>query len=65
MEEVCEGGLSVVSKYESGQRLQGLSGVGIVCVWETIIELCTPFLATSLGDSKTGMESSTAKNTPS
>ena len=26
------GGLNVISKYGLGQRLQGLSGVGIVCV---------------------------------
>ena len=60
MEEAYEGGLRVVSKYESGRRLQGLSGVGIVCVSETIIELCAPVLAASLGGSKTGIESSAA-----
>ena len=65
MEEAYKGGLSVVSKYEPGRRLQGLSGVGIVCVLETIIELCTPFMAASLGGLKTRMESSVAKNTPS
>ena len=48
MEEAYVGGLSVVSKYELGRRLQGLSGVGIVFVSETIIELCTPFLVASL-----------------
>ena len=65
MEEAYEGGLSVVSKYGPSRRLQGLRGVGIVCVSENILELCTPFLAASLGCSKTGMESSAAKNTPS
>ena len=65
MEKAYEGGLSVVSKYEPGRRLQGLSGVKIVCVSDTIIELCTPFLAASLGGSKTGIESSETKNTPS
>ena len=63
MEEAYEGGLSVISKYGPGRRLQGLSGVGIVCVSENILELCAPFLAASLGGSKTGMESSAAKNT--
>ena len=65
MEEAYEGGLSVVSKYGLGRRLQGLSGVEIVCDSETIIELCTPFLVGSLGGSKTGRESSASKNTPS
>ena len=27
-----EGGLNMISKYGLGRRLQGLSGVGIVCV---------------------------------
>ena len=39
----------MVSKYESGRRLQGLSEVGIVCVSETIIELCALVLGESLG----------------
>ena len=65
MEEAYEGSLSVISKYGLGRRLQGLSGVGIVCVSENILELCSPFMATSLGGSKIGMESSVAKNTPS
>ena len=53
----------MVSKYEPGRRLQGLSGVEIVCFLENIIELCTPFLAASLGGSKTGMEPCATKNT--
>ena len=64
MEEADEGGLNAISKYGPGRRLQGMSGVGIVCVWENILELYAPFLAVSLGGSKTGMESSAAKNTP-
>ena len=63
-EEAYEGGLSVVSKYGLGRRLQGLSGVGIVCISENLIELCTPFSAAALGGSKTGMKSSATKNTP-
>ena len=54
----------MISKYGPGRRLQGLSEVGIVCVLENILELCAPFLAVSLGGSKTGMESSAAKDTP-
>ena len=65
MEKAYEGGLNMISKYGPGQRLQGLSGVGIVCAWENIFELYAPLLAASLGGSKTGMESSTTKNTPS
>ena len=64
MEEAYEGGLSVISKYGPGRRLQGLSGVGIVSVWENILELYAPFLAASLSGLKTGMESSTTKDTP-
>ena len=63
MEEAYEGVLSMISKYGPGRRLQGLSGVGIVCVFENILELYAPFLAASLGGSKTRMESSTAKDT--
>ena len=65
MEEAYEGGLNVISKYGPGRRLQGLSGVRIVCVWENILGLYAPFLVVSLGGSKTGMESFTAKDTPS
>ena len=65
MEEAYKGGLNVISKYGLGRRLQGLSGVGIVFVSENMLELYAPFLAASLGGSKTRMESSTAKDTPS
>ena len=64
MEKVYEGGSNVIVKYGSGRRPQGLSRVGIVYISENILELCAPFLAASLGGSKTGMESSAAKNTP-
>ena len=64
IEEAYEGGLNVISKYGAGRRLQGLNGVGIDCVSEYILELYAPFLAASLGGSKIGMESSTAKDTP-
>ena len=64
MEEAYEGGLNMISKYGPGRRLQGLSEVGIVCVSKNILELYAPFLAASLGGSKTGMESSAAKDTP-
>ena len=65
MEEAYEGGLNVISMYGLGRRLQGLSRVRIVCVWENILEIYAPFLAASLGGSKTGMESFAAKDTPS
>ena len=65
MEEAYEGGLDVIVKDVSGRRSQGLSEVGIVCILESILELYAPFLAAFLGGSKTGMESSTAKNVPS
>ena len=63
MEEAYKGGLTVISKYGLGRRLQGLSGVGIVCVLKNILELCALFLAASLGGLKTGMESFAAKST--
>ena len=63
MEEAYEWGLNVISKYGPGRRLQGLSEVGIECVWENILGLSAPFLAVSLGGSKTRMKSSTAKDT--
>ena len=65
MEEAYEGGLNMIFKYGLDRRLQGLNRVGIVCVWDNILELYTPFLATSLGGSKTRMESFVAKDTPS
>ena len=65
MEEAYEGGLNVIIKYGPGRRPQGLSGVGIVCILENILDLYTPFLAASLGGSKTGMESSATKNVSS
>ena len=65
MEEVYERGLDVIVKYGPGRKPQGLSGVGIVCISENILELYASFLAVSLGGSKTGMKSSTAKNVPS
>ena len=46
--------LSVLSKHESDQRLDGLSGVGIDY----------PCSGWPLGGSKTRMESSAAKDTP-
>ena len=49
MEEAYEGGLNVISKYGPDRRLQGLSGVEIVCILENILELYAPFLVTSLG----------------
>ena len=64
MEEAYEGGINVISKYGLGRWLQGLSGVGIICISENILELYAPFLATSLGGSKTGMVSSAGKDTP-
>ena len=50
----------MIVQHGPGQSLQGLSGVGIVCVGRDI-----PELVPSLGGSKTRMESSAAKNTPS
>ena len=64
MEEAYEGGLNLISKYGTGQRLQGLSGVEIVYVSKNILELYAPCLAAPLGGSKTGMKSSIAKDTP-
>ena len=65
MEEAYEGGLNMISKYGLGRRLQGMSRVRIVCIWENILQLYAQFLAASLGGSKTGMESSVAKDNPS
>ena len=65
MDKAYEGGLNVIAKYGPGRSLQGFRGVGIVCVWRNILKLHAPFLAVPLGGSKTGMESSIAKNTPS
>ena len=64
MEEAYEGGLDVIIKYVPSRRPQGLSGVEIVCISENILELYALFLAAFLGGSKTGMESSVAKNVP-
>ena len=69
MEEAYEGG-SVIVNCESGRRLQGLSWVEIVCISENIFKshlspYMPPCLIVSLGGSKTGMESSAAKNLPS
>ena len=50
----------MIVKHGPRRSLQGLSKVGIVCVRRDI-----PELAASLGGSKTRMESSAAKNTPS
>ena len=55
----------MIVKHGPRRSLQGLSGVGIVCVGRNILELCALFLAASLGGAKTQMESSAAKNTPS
>ena len=65
MEEAYERGLNMIFKYGLDRRLQGLNRVGIFYVWENILELYAPFLATSLGGSKTRMESFAAKDTPS
>ena len=70
MEEAYEGDLDVIFNYGSGQRPQGLSWVGIVCISKNIFEphlspYMPPCLVASLGGSKTGMESSSAKNLPS
>ena len=54
----------MISMYGPCRRLQGLSGVEIFCVSENILKLYAPFLAASLGGSKTRMESSAAKDTP-
>ena len=62
MEEAYEGGLDEIFNYGSSRRPQGLSGVGIVCISENILELYALYLVASLGGSKIGMESSAAKN---
>ena len=70
MEEAYEGGLDVIFNYGSGRRPRGLSWGALICILENIFEphlspympLC---LVVSLGGSKTGIESSTAKNPPS
>ena len=67
MEEAYEGGLDVIFNYGSGRRPQGLSWVKIVFISEKIFEphlssYMPPCLVMSLGGSKTGMESSAAKN---
>ena len=48
-------GLNMIFRHETDQRLQGLSGVGIEC----------PYSSWSLGGSKTQMEASASKDTPS
>ena len=70
MEGAYEGGLDVIFDYGSSRRSQGLSWVGIFCISENIFKphlspFMPPYLVTSLGGSKTGMESSAAKNLPS
>ena len=50
----------MVVKYGPGRCLQGLSGVGNVCIGRDI-----PEFTASEGGLRTRMESSAAKNTPS
>ena len=70
MEEAYEGGLDVIFNYGSGRRPQGLGWEVLIYILENIFELCIfPYVplwvVVPLGGSKTGMESSAAKNTPS
>ena len=70
MEEVCEGVLDVIFNYGPGRRPQGLGWDVLIYILENIFEfyisLYVPLcVAMPLGGSKTGMESSIAKNTPS
>ena len=70
MEEAYEGGLDVIFNYGSDRRPKGLSWGVLIFISENIFE---PHLSpnmplsfvVSLGGSKTGMESSAAKNPPS
>ena len=68
MEEAYEGGLDVIFNYVSGRRPQGLGWEVLIYILENIFELCIfPYVplrvVMPLGGSKTGMESSTSKNT--
>ena len=70
MEEAYEGGLDVIFNYGSGRRLEGLGWEVMIYILENIFELCIfPYVPlcvfVPLGGSKTGMEFSAAKNTPS
>ena len=70
MEEAYKGGLDVIFNYGSGRRSQGLGWEVLIYILENIFELyISPYVllyvVTPLGGSKTGMESSAAKNTPS
>ena len=69
MEEAYEGGLDVIFNYGSSQRPQGLGWEVLIYISENIFELyISPYVplcvVVPLGGSKTGMESSAAKNTP-
>ena len=70
MKEAYEGGLDVIFNYGLGRRPQGLSWGALICILENIFEphlspYMPLYLVVSLGGSKIGMESSTAKNPPS
>ena len=70
MEEAYEGGLDVIFNNGSGRRAQGLSWGAQIFILENIFEPHLPpymplCLVVSFGGSKTGMESSAAKNPPS
>ena len=70
MEEAYKGGLDVIFNYGSSRRLQGLGWEVLIYILENIFELyISPYVllcvVTPLGGSKTKMESSATKNTPS
>ena len=66
MGKTYDEGFNVIFNYGSGQRSQGLCWGALICILESILKPYVPPCAVvPLGSSKTGMESSVAKNTPS